>query len=397
MVFCLKIKRETKHGNGEKMKRNSCSQSKNQYISQCIQYENLQKAYCVCLLMLFLTPAVVILESALLGGWYMGNGIFWILEGMLIFGINLFGIQKEAVERNGNSRLCLYLFWGTFLTQINLFTFMARSEFFAHMLFWVGMLLFTVFALSSQKGFYIGLGTEVAVALIHFVRNYPGAEILGYHLIMFLLCVLLSKYSYCLYQQKYLDAWNIRKAHHASELDPMTHLLNRRGLSSQQTEIMAVCRRKNRPLGVMMIDIDNFKKYNDSFGHPAGDECIKRVAAQIEKSVAEKNSISARIGGEEFLVLVWGNSEKELIQVAENLKQSVEEMKMSQASDNFHPYVTISMGLFHINQLDAYTFDELYHKADESLYQAKQSGRNCIFMNNRCVSKRQQRFQIFYA
>ena len=141
-----------------------------------------------------------------------------------------------------------------------------------------------------------------------------------------------------------------------------------------------------------MIDIDNFKKYNDAFGHPEGDKCIIAVAKQLQRLTREIGGTCARIGGEEFVVMVCGVSEVDFLQFANKLKMAVEELKLSQAPGNFYPYVTISMGVEHRKRIMTETYEELYHRADQALYHAKESGRNCIYMRETRVSTGMNRY-----
>lgn len=176
-------------------------------------------------------------------------------------------------------------------------------------------------------------------------------------------------------------------ANKESAHDPMTGLLNRRGFEPKAHKMLQLCRKKRKSAGVIMVDIDNFKKYNDTFGHPQGDQHIIAVANQLQRFAREIGGTCARIGGEEFVVMVCGVSELDFLRFANKIKMAVEELKMPQASGNFYPYVTISMGIDHRKCIFTETYEELYDRSDQALYRAKEAGRNCIYMRERCVSK----------
>ncbi len=93
------------------------------------------------------------------------------------------------------------------------------------------------------------------------------------------------------------------------------------------------CTRTNSPVGIIEIDIDFFKKYNDKFGHPEGDICLKKVAGVLQESARRSSDIAVRIGGEEFVVFVQNMSEKEIIKFALRIRDKIEELKIPHAWD----------------------------------------------------------------
>lgn len=170
-----------------------------------------------------------------------------------------------------------------------------------------------------------------------------------------------------------------------SEHDPMTGLLNRRGMDKRVKAIYPLCRRHKIPVGVIMLDIDEFKKYNDAFGHPQGDICIQRVSDVLRETAKRNTDVIARVGGEEFLIFVQEIRKEDLVLLASRIQQNVEDMEMKHAPGASHKNVTVSVGLAYINPRTGITFDDIYEEADEALYLAKKSGRNCVGMNKRIV------------
>jgi diguanylate cyclase (GGDEF)-like protein len=125
-----------------------------------------------------------------------------------------------------------------------------------------------------------------------------------------------------------------------------------------------------------MADIDHFKKYNDTFGHPAGDALLNAVGSLFKDNI-RKNDLAARYGGEEFsLVLVETNKPSAGI-VAEKIKRLIDEHSFSNVNGNGGQHVTISMGVATFPE-DATTSDELIKAADNRLYRAKEGGRNRV-------------------
>ena len=179
-----------------------------------------------------------------------------------------------------------------------------------------------------------------------------------------------------------------------SEQDPLTGLYNRRGLERKADAIWPYCVRTATLLGVVEIDIDYFKKYNDKFGHPAGDACIKAISGAIKKVAKRSTDITARTGGEEFIVFVQGMSEKEMIDFALNIRREISELQISHAYAGISKYVTVSMGVGIMNPADGGEFDELYEIADRALYLAKENGRNCVACGDRLYGHINKGFKI---
>jgi diguanylate cyclase (GGDEF)-like protein len=156
--------------------------------------------------------------------------------------------------------------------------------------------------------------------------------------------------------------------------DPLSGLLNRRGMRERlQNEFERSQRYKNN-LTVMMCDIDNFKSVNDQYGHDKGDEIIKSLGA-VFKSVLRKQDSLARWGGEEYLLLLPETNGGQGMQIAEKLRTKIEKKQYTQGNKKFS--VTVSIGLHQIVVTD--TISQAITKADTNLYKAKEEGRNrCI-------------------
>lgn len=168
----------------------------------------------------------------------------------------------------------------------------------------------------------------------------------------------------------------------SSEHDPLTGLMNRRGLGRRAEVLWPYCARSHAMVGIIAIDIDFFKKYNDKFGHPEGDQCLKKIADAIRNSARRGTDITARTGGEEFLVFVQDMTGEEMISLALKIRSKVAELKIPHAYVGVSKYVTVSMGLAYDCPDGGGTFQQLYEQADQALYTAKENGRNCIVSGN---------------
>ncbi len=160
-------------------------------------------------------------------------------------------------------------------------------------------------------------------------------------------------------------------------LDALTNLNNRRQFEVRLKQEIATTKRQNNPLCAMMIDIDFFKKVNDTYGHASGDAVLRTVALIIKEHLRESD-IPSRYGGEEFAVLLPYTHISEAKIVGERLRKAVENTEIPIDKKTIN--VTISMGLAEFDTKE--TGEELFERADKALYEAKESGRNRV-----CISK----------
>ena len=159
-------------------------------------------------------------------------------------------------------------------------------------------------------------------------------------------------------------------------LDALTGLNNRRQFELRLKQEIATTKRQKNPLCAMMIDIDFFKKVNDTYGHASGDSVLRMVASIIKEHLRESD-IPSRYGGEEFAILLPFTKIEEAKIVGERLRKAVEETPIPIDKKNIN--VTISMGLAEFNPEE--TGEELFKRADKALYNAKESGRNRVCIN----------------
>jgi diguanylate cyclase (GGDEF)-like protein len=166
---------------------------------------------------------------------------------------------------------------------------------------------------------------------------------------------------------------------HLSTTDGLTGIANRRCFDET---LLRECRRAQRQateLALVICDVDHFKDYNDSQGHLAGDDCLKRVAAALRDGVRRPADLVARFGGEEFAVLLPDTSLLGAVQVAERLRGAVVDCAIPHGRSTTAPVVTISLGVSCAGPApDSLQMDVLTGEADRCLYLAKRRGRNCV-------------------
>ncbi|MGN0143151.1 MAG: GGDEF domain-containing protein [Roseburia sp.] len=161
-------------------------------------------------------------------------------------------------------------------------------------------------------------------------------------------------------------------------VDPLTELLNRRGGNAVLAEKMCTLPAETE-VGVIMFDIDYFKKYNDTFGHEAGDGCLKMVGETIRETLQQRTKVLIRHGGEEFAAILFDTDEEELKEWAEKLRVAVYEKRLEAPVKDVADYVTVSIGTA-MEKLSGENlrYENLLIEADEALYEAKRSGRNRV-------------------
>ncbi|WP_286235000.1 GGDEF domain-containing protein [Thalassotalea sediminis] len=167
------------------------------------------------------------------------------------------------------------------------------------------------------------------------------------------------------------------KLRHLAKTDSLTGLYNRRILFKRGEALLQEALTKKTPLSVMMIDIDHFKSINDTYGHDIGDKAIVEVA-KLGKETLRAKDIFARIGGEEFAIVLPNTELKEAKAIAERLREKVQKFSLEvQATAPVNVKTTISIGVTAVNE-QATDFDALLHLADEAMYRAKSLGRNQV-------------------
>lgn len=163
-----------------------------------------------------------------------------------------------------------------------------------------------------------------------------------------------------------------------SQHDPLTKLANRRLLDEHLVRTLDKARRAQTPVTLMMLDIDYFKTYNDYFGHSAGDEALITLADTMAQHFKRPKQLVARIGGEEFVVVLPGLAGERAVTLAEKLRSAIEKLALRHPTSPISKHVTISIGIAVSRPEQPREATELMHAADMALYRAKHAGRNTV-------------------
>lgn len=161
-------------------------------------------------------------------------------------------------------------------------------------------------------------------------------------------------------------------------LDGMTGIANYRRLQEFLNLEWRRCIRSKSPMSIILIDVDYFKMYNDTYGHQLGDECLRKLAHVFHEKARRPGDLAARYGGEEFIVVLSNTDKNDALVIAESIKNDVESLEILHESSAVYEFVTISLGGATTVPMAEGSYEDLIKLADSHLYRAKGNGRNRV-------------------
>ena len=167
---------------------------------------------------------------------------------------------------------------------------------------------------------------------------------------------------------------------HLANVDELTQIANRRSFDRYYQSQWAKMIESKQLLALILCDVDYFKKYNDFYGHQAGDICLKNIAQTINNSLHRAGDFAARYGGEEFAIILPNTDVDGAVRFAEKLQQNIRKQKLVHTASEVSPYISLSMGISSIIPTLNVTPSFLISKVDSALYQAKKAGRDRYFV-----------------
>jgi diguanylate cyclase (GGDEF)-like protein len=162
-----------------------------------------------------------------------------------------------------------------------------------------------------------------------------------------------------------------------ASIDMLSGLANRRGFQSRLDFEWMKAEQCNSRLSLMMIDVDHFKLFNDTYGHPEGDACLSRIGETLAGLAAATSGFAARYGGEEFCLLLPDTDTSRALEIGEMARAAVQNLAIPHATSS-HLVVTVSVGVAGVKPSEAVKPGDLLEAADASLYVAKRNGRNMV-------------------
>ena len=250
------------------------------------------------------------------------------------------------------------------------------------LLFTLGLATAIGHALSMRRGFaFACIGLLCLPGLMVMLWHHGVGRANGLMMLVYLTYVVISLLrNYTEYQQRLDLDQELRSQRDAfsrqSRIDPLTNLANRRQFADVLEAATARAKNSGQPLTLLLLDVDHFKQVNDTHGHAVGDACLLAIAARLHNRFHGEGELAARVGGEEFGVVIEGQDLATTLQRAERFRANLVEHPI--ALDGIVLHMTASIGLAEFDPALHHEVDALYHAADSAVYRAKAAGRNRV-------------------
>lgn len=177
--------------------------------------------------------------------------------------------------------------------------------------------------------------------------------------------------------QAFRNAYAYELLKKESIIDPLTRLYNRRFGLKRLREIIKLAKRKSKPVAIGMLDIDNFKRINDTYGHLVGDYILRKIAEIVKENI-RKNDLAVRFGGEEILIVLYDADKNEAKEVFERIRRLIENYAFTYEGQEIPVTVSIGYHVFYPTDKKDVNIEELIDFADKALYKAKSAGKNLV-------------------
>lgn len=306
--------------------------------------------------------------------------IVCVVFGVLMYMLrkNMFASCQRISNRINHGFWTLLMLTSHIFIALNFFETQSLENFIMLSLVFAAFPIMTIQQIAS----YISVSFSLSLGLA-LLANLPASAILQM-VGMALLTVYLAERRYSRALIDFIESRELfatkKQLEYLAETDPLTGILNRRGMELRLDSIRRAQRRVGESISLFMIDIDNFKRYNDQYHHQAGDKCLLRISEELRRCARRETDIVARVGGEEFVIVALNLSKTELLQFSKHILESIRKLHITFEN----AYVTISIGVA-CNECESPRVDEaflqkLLEQADEALFSAKKAGRNCISM-----------------
>jgi diguanylate cyclase (GGDEF)-like protein len=277
--------------------------------------------------------------------------------------------------------------WGTSMS--------ARDGIFTHSAVVIGVVMYAGIAARQRFRWTFASSTLTFIGYCLFTKaNTPLQQLIVHSNILMLALglglTLVASYGF---EFRERTAWLLRKqsramqaslAHVSEQLrelsvrDPLTGLYNRRHFDDALDQAFAQARATGQPVAMLMVDVDFFKRYNDSHGHPAGDACLKAVAKALSEVALAHGGVAGRLGGEEFGLLLPHRSAEQALVVGRQVCEAIRLAGIEHRGSLIAPHVTVSVGAASVDPGRGALCHGLVQKADRALYLAKEGGRNRV-------------------
>jgi len=308
----------------------------------------------------------------------------------LLFITILFFLLTDYFSKKGKRSILWFLCYALIISYylINFSTILSSELFLALQLFFTCTFFYTFIPDFKPKIFISFLLLWYLSIEGLFLYNDYSFEVGGvqvFILNIFMIALVIKILHYNSKVKTFINTFRIsalnEKLEALATTDELTKLNNRRSFLEYMDTIWTLSRRLQTPVNVLMIDVDYFKKYNDSLGHLEGDKALIAIAQCMKDKIKRDTDLVARFGGEEFVCLLPFLEKDDALIIAKNLVQSVENMMLPHPMSEHSKYVTISVGMASTTPDNHNSQTKLLDEADKALYIAKESGRNRVVAN----------------
>ncbi len=242
-------------------------------------------------------------------------------------------------------------------------------------------LFYLMFMFGPKKGLFY---SSILFIIIFFLMyNYVGVSITSQGYVRFLfISVALVTIAFAYEHSIGITLARLEKIQKELEqmvkTDGLTTLFNRRYFDEIFPKQIKIARRNHKLLVFAIVDIDNFKDFNDEYGHQAGDEVLKAVSLSFKKTMHRPDDFVFRLGGEEFGILFNSDDKEKAIELVEKMRENIVNLKIAHTENEANPYVTVSIGLYVAEPSDKSDYEMVYKICDDALYMAKEEGKNRV-------------------
>ncbi len=231
---------------------------------------------------------------------------------------------------------------------------------------------YTIIFFMSYQG--IGIWSNGEWILQDFLRLFFASMILVY--VLYMQEVSLEEVDKKLTETRDREKAHIEQLKILSTTDSLTKLYNRHYFNENTPKLLSIAKRENLYFNFFIIDVDYFKRYNDTYGHQAGDEALIKISQCLKSSVKREGDFIFRLGGEEFAGITLSKTQKDAKHFIEHICIMIEALEIEHKNSDTSPYLTVSIGVHSEKATKESDIQYIYKKADEKLYKAKSSGKN---------------------
>lgn len=355
---------------------NRFSRQEEYRIKRKLVFENIRRVFFASVACLVLVPVLMLIYKSAeypFADTIRGALVFFEIFSAITAGISYTAIRTKDVKL---SSLVYRSFWLLF----ELFSFVViysdrlnGSGFTFYAVMSIALLIVPAMNVSEQLYYLVLLAVYSVFMGIKF--GISVNEIYNQSLTVALLFTI-SRLLYSGLEEKFVLREHVKSAIDNESIDQLTGLLNRDGMEKRAYASISSCISGKRRISILMIDIDDMCKYNDSYGSEHGDECIKAVSILIKQIVLRNTDTVCRLDGGRFLVYMEGGNDMQPVSLAEKVRNHISDKRIPQGRRAANKFVTVSIGVASCIPRSENDFSDIYDEAEDALYSAKEQGKN---------------------